>query len=46
MGPQYPLGTRALFWLHRLTACGVHELYQRRWVRWLVTALDRFSGKV
>lgn len=40
----YPLGTRLLFAGSRWTGLGVHELYQLRPVRLLVTLLDRLSG--
>lgn len=40
-GRSYPRGTRLLFWLHRRTGLGIHELYVFRPVRWAVNLLDR-----
>lgn len=40
-GRSYPRGTRLLFWLHRWTGLGVHELYVFLPVRWVVKLLDR-----
>lgn len=43
---HYPLGTRCLFWAHRLTGIGVHEIYTVSLFRWACTALDRLDGKL
>lgn len=40
-GRSYPRGSRLLFWLHRRTGLGIHELYVFRPVRWAVNLLDR-----
>lgn len=42
---MYPMGTRLLFWLHKRTGRGVHELYSIPALRWAITALDRLAGK-
>ena len=49
MTPQrsesYSPGARLLFWAHRRTGLGVHELYCWRPFRWAMTLADKLAGK-
>lgn len=41
---KYPLGTRLLFFTHRVTGVGVHEIYELSVLRRLITWLDSLDG--
>ncbi len=41
----YPVGTRMLLIVSRMTGSGVQELYAVGWFRALITLLDRLTGR-
>lgn len=41
----YPYGSRLLFWLHKRTGVGVHQLYAVAALRFCITLLDKLAGK-
>lgn len=41
----YSPGARLLFWAHRITGIGVHQIYCFAAFRWAMILADRFAGK-
>jgi len=42
---RYPLGTRLMLALHRITGRGVHQIYRVPLLRCVINFLDRAAGK-